>query len=145
MRYAQLVPGTVLHAGPRAVTEAEILEFARRYDPQSFHVDRAAAAASRWGGLIASGWMTCAIAMELGVRHVLDGSESFGSPGIEELRWEQPVRPGDSLRLTLTVLGARVSSSGEVGIVRWQWELHNQDQVRVLSLIATNFFELSKA
>ena len=141
MRFDEFKPGAVFRAGPREVSEQEIVEFARRYDPQPFHVDRAAAQASRWGGLISSGWMTCGVAMELAVRHVLEGSGSIGSPGLETLKWEAPVRPGDRLSLCLTVLDSRMSSSGTLGIVRWRWELTNQDAVRVLDLIATSFFE----
>jgi acyl dehydratase len=143
MRFEQLIAGSRLRAGPRAVTEDEIVEFARRYDPQPFHVDRDSASASRWGGLIASGWMTCGIAMELAVRHILDGSESIGSPGLDELRWEKPVRPGDELTLTVTILDSKVSSSGRTGVVRWRWELHNQSDDRVLSLVATSLFDVS--
>jgi acyl dehydratase len=145
MRFSQLAPGTVLRAGPRSVTEQEIMEFARRYDPQPFHVDRDRAAASRWGGLIASGWMTCSIAMELAVGQILNGSESIGSPGVDELRWDAPVRPGDELTLTITVLDARRSASGRTGIVRWRWELHNQGGARVLGVVATNLFDIGMA
>lgn len=145
MRFRDLVAGARFETAARRVTEAEIVEFARRYDPQPFHVDREKAAASRWGGLISSGWMTCAIAMELAVEHVLAGSESIGSPGVDELRWERPVRPGDELRLTVTVLESRVSSAGTTGIVRWRWELHNQRGERVLGLTAASFFEVSPA
>jgi acyl dehydratase len=143
MQFEQFIPGSTLRAGSRAVTEDEIVDFARRYDPQPFHVDRDRASASRWGGLIASGWMTCGIAMELVVRHVLDGSESVGSPGLDELRWEKPVRPGDELTLTVTILESKVSGSGRTGVVRWRWELHNQRDERVLSLIATSLFDVS--
>ncbi|HYM24501.1 MAG TPA: MaoC family dehydratase [Vicinamibacterales bacterium] len=143
MRYEQFSAGTVLRAGPRLVDDEEIVEFARRYDPQPFHVDRERAAASRWGGLIASGWMTCGIAMELAVEHILNGSESIGSPGIDELRWENPVRPGDQLMLTVTVLESRRSSSGRTGVVRWRWELHNQEGKQVLSLLATSLFDVA--
>lgn len=145
MRFDDFIPGAVFRAGPREVTEEEVIEFARRYDPQPFHVDRAAATASRWGGLIASGWMTCGVAMELAVRHVLEGSDSIGSPGIEQLKWEAPVRPGDRLKLCITVLESRISSSGTLGIVRWRWELTNHNEVRVLDLIATSFFNAPKA
>lgn len=145
MRFEQFASGAVFSAGPRAVTEDEIIEFARRYDPQPFHVDRALAAASRWGGLIASGWLTCGIAMDLAVRQILDGSESIGSPGLDELRWDNPVRPGDQLMLRITVLESRISGSGRTGVVRWRWELHNQDNKRVLALIATNLFDVSGA
>lgn len=142
MQFADFKAGSVLHAGPRHVDEQEIIEFARRYDPQPFHVDRELAARTRWRGLIASGWMTCGIAMELAVRHVLDGSDSIGSPGLDEIRWENPVRPGDALSLTLTVLESRMSSSGTTGVLRWRWELHNQAGARVLSLLATSLFDV---
>jgi acyl dehydratase len=140
--FEEITPGAVFRAGPRSVTELEIIEFARRYDPQFFHIDPARAAASRWGGVIASGWMTCGIAMELAVRGVLSDSNSIGSPGIEQLQWEKPVRPADSLSLCITVLETRISSSGALGVVRWRWELTNQDQARVLDLIATSLFDL---
>jgi acyl dehydratase len=80
--------------------------------------------------------------MELTAQHVLAGSTSFGSPGVDEVRWATPVRPGDKLTLTVTVLESRISSSGRVGIVRWRWELHNQRGDQVLSLLATSLFEL---
>ena len=142
MRFAHFIPGKVLRAGPREVSEEEIIEFARRYDPQPFHIDPRAASSSRWGGLISSGWLTCCIAMELAVRSVFDGSESIGSPGIDELRWEKPVRPGDRLELCMTVLESRISSSGTTGIVRWRWEVSNQSGARVLALLATSLFEI---
>jgi acyl dehydratase len=142
MRFADFIPGKVLRAGPREVSEEEIIEFARRYDPQPFHIDPRAASSSRWGGLISSGWLTCCIAMELAVRSVLDGSESIGSPGIDELRWEKPVRPGDRLELCMTVLESRISSSATTGIVRWRWEVSNQSGARVLALLATSFVEV---
>jgi len=145
MRFEQFAAGAVFRAGPRAVTEDEIVEFARRYDPQPFHVDRELASASRWGGLIASGWLTCGVAMDLAVRHILDGSGSIGSPGLDELRWDNPVRPDDRLMLTMTVLESKLSSSGRTGVVRWRWELHNQDNQRVLGLVATNLFDVSDA
>ncbi len=142
MKFQDIVVGAVHRSGPREVGETEIVEFARRYDPQPFHVDPAAAAATRWRGLIASGWMTCAIAMELAVGSVLVDSDSFGSPGVEALRWERPVRPGDRLSLVVTVLERRVSSAGGTGIVRWRWELENQRAERVLSMTATSFFDV---
>ena len=141
MQFEELTAGRILKAGPRLVTREEILEFAGRYDAQPFHVDEAAASRMRWGGLIASGWMTCAIAMELAVANVLAGSTSFGSPGVDEIRWPNPVRPGDQLSLTISVLESRISSSGRVGIVRWRWELHNQAALPVLALAATSLFD----
>jgi acyl dehydratase len=145
MNFSDIRPGAVFRAGPRAVGADEIIEFARRYDPQPFHVDAERAASTRWRGLIASGWMTCGIAMDLAVRGILDGSGSVGSPGIDELRWENPVRPGDELSLAVTVLESRLSSSGRTGVVRWRWELHNQQGQRVLALTATSLFDVTEA
>jgi len=145
MKFADFKPGLQIDCGTRAVSEEEILSFARRYDPQWFHVDVARADEGRWNGLIASGWMTCCIAMEMVVRTVLAGSASFGSPGVEELRWENPVRPGDTLRVRVTVLESRVSSSGRNGIVRWRWEVHSQRDRRVLNLVAVSLFDISES
>ncbi len=145
MRFAELTAGTVIESRARGVTQEEIVEFAERYDPQWFHVDAERAAASRWGGLIASGWLTCGIAMELAVESALQGSESFGSPGVDELRWLEPVRPGDALRLRIEVLDSRLSSSRRTGIVRWRWRLANQAGTPVLEMIATSLFDVSRS
>jgi acyl dehydratase len=142
VRFEELSVGKTIELGPRDVSEAEIVEFASRYDPQPFHTDRESATAGRWGGLIASGWMTCSIAMELIVRGVLQDSESYGSPGVENVEWLHPVRPGDSLRLRVTVEESRVSSSKRTGIIVWRWELYNQRDIPVLRLLGTSFFAL---
>jgi len=142
MKFGELHADQVLEFGACEVTEAEITEFATRYDPQPFHIDTAAAQASRWRGLIASGWHTCSIAMRMMVDHVLSGSESMGSPGLEYLKWPNPVRAGDELRMRLHVLETSVSKSGRVGVVRWQWTLLNQNDAPVLDLIATSLFSL---
>jgi acyl dehydratase len=131
--------------GRRSVTEAEIIEFASRYDPQWFHTDPARAAASRWQGLIASGWHTCAIAMQLLVTHVLADSESIGSPGLEQIKWPSPLRPGEAVELHVEVLQTRLSSSGKVGVVRWRWVLSTLTGTAVLDLIGTSLFELVAA
>jgi acyl dehydratase len=144
MKFSELTAGTVIETDEREVTEDEIIEFAKRYDPQSFHIDPLAAKASRWGGLISSGWMTCSVAMDLMVRRVLGNSESIGSPGVEKLEWLHPVRPGDRLRVTATILEQRVSKSGSTGVIRWQWEMRNQAQVIVLRTVATSLFALAK-
>jgi len=144
MRFADLTVGRVIETRERPVTAEEIVAFASRYDPQWFHTDPARAESGRWAGLIGSGWMTCAIGMELAVEAVLAGSESFGSPGIDQLRWLEPVRPGDALRLRLEVLETRHSSSGRTGIVRWQWRLSNQAGRPVLEMIATSLFDLGE-
>jgi acyl dehydratase len=145
VKFGELVPGLVVETGSRAVTEREIIQFATRYDPQPFHTDPARAAQSRWGGIIASGWLTCCIAMELVVHGILTGSESSGSPGIQQIEWIHPVRPGDDLHVVVTVLESRVSSSGRVGIVRWRWAVHNQLGTTVLRMISTSFFDLDGA
>jgi len=143
MKFADFRPGLVLTYGPDSITESEMLAFAREYDPQWFHVDPARAAESRWKGLIASGWQTCAVAMRLAVRGALEGSESFGSPGLEYLKWLAPVRAGDALTLHAEVLDARRSDRQPgLGVLRWRWRLVNHDDVAVLELVATSFFDL---
>lgn len=143
MKFKELEPGMVIHQGPVTMDKAEMLAFARAYDPQWFHVDPERAKDSRWGGLIASGWMTCSVAMRMAVDGILHDSESFGSPGLERLRWMVPVRPGDQLSLEATVDSKRVSSSREdLGIIRWTWRLFNQDCAQVLEVEVTSLFEL---
>src|SRR5258708_34835245 len=137
MRFEQIQAGMIINGGRRAVTEAEIIKFASRYDPQWFHVDPVRAQNSRWKGLIASGWMTCSIAMELAVKSVLDDSESIGSPGIEQLKWLNPVRPGDELELRIEVMETRLSRSGSVGIAKWRWLLTAQAGVPGVGLIGS--------
>ena len=134
-------PGQVFELGSRTVTEAEIVDFAERWDPQPFHVDPKAAAGSVFGGLIASGWHTGAMWMRLYVDAMLDGAASMGSPGIEELRWLAPVRPGDTLRGRLTVLEATPSERRpDRGTVRIRGEMVNQDDVVVMSMTSRGHF-----
>jgi acyl dehydratase len=143
LRFSDFHAGQTLEAGPAALTADEIVAFAQRYDPQWFHTDAQRAAASRWQGLIASGWHTCAVAMRLAVDHFLAGSESFGSPGLEYLKWLAPVRPGDALSLRAEVLEQRRSErQPTLGILRWRWTLVNQRGEAVLDLVATSLFEL---
>jgi acyl dehydratase len=145
MRFQEFEVGQVLRAGPRRVEESEIIAFASAYDPQWFHTDPQRAAASRWHGLIASGWHTCSIAMRMMCEGPLEQSDSIGSPGLSYLKWLAPVRPGDDLRIEATVLETRASATGRTGILRWQWRMLNQDDVVVLDLEATSLFELSKS
>jgi acyl dehydratase len=145
MRFEQIRAGMIINGGRRAVTEAEIIEFASRYDPQWFHLDPVRAQNSRWKGLISSGWMTCSIAMDLAVKSVLGDSESIGSPGIEQLKWLNPVRPGDELELRIEVMETRLSRSGSVGIVKWRWVLTTQAAVPVLDLMATSLFQIRES
>ncbi|OZI31356.1 acyl dehydratase [Bordetella genomosp. 10] len=145
MKFAEFKQGMVIKGGPVTVTEAEILAFARQYDPQWFHADPARAAEGRWGGLIASGWHTCALAMRMAVDAALHDSESFGSPGLGEVRWRVPVRPGDQLRLEARVQAVRTSSSRpDLGITSWTWVVLNQHGESVLELDATILFDLSE-
>jgi acyl dehydratase len=145
VNFSDFTPRQVIETGSYSVSEPEICEFAERYDPQWFHIDRDRAQTSRWGGLIASGWHTCAIAMRLVVEAVLAGSSSIGSPGIENLRWLSPLRPGMRVGVRIEVLECRKSSSGRSGIVRWRWRMISDSGVEVLDLIATSLFELKQS
>ncbi len=137
--FEDYAPGAVHEYGSIAVTEAEIIDFARRYDPQDMHVDPAAAARGNFGGLIASGWQTATIMMRLLVDRFLSKVASLGSPGIDELRWTRPVRPGDVLRIRVTVLeAARSRSKPDRGMVRTLVEVLNQDGELVMSLKPMN-------
>ena len=143
MKFKEFEPGLVIRHGPVTVDEADMLAFSRTYDPQWFHIDPDRAREGRWDGLIASGWMTCGLAMRMAVEAALHDSESFGSPGLERLRWTHPVRPGDQLRLEATVDSSRISSTrADLGIIRWTWRLFNQDDVQVLDVEATSLFDL---
>ena len=143
MQFADFHAGQVIEAGPYVLTEAELVQFARAYDPQWFHTDAEAAAESPFGGLIASGWHTCSIAMRLVVDAVLAGSESCASPGLEPVRWPTPVRPGDALRLVADVIEVRRSEKRPtLGILRWRWRLFNQREMLVLDVEVTSLFKL---
>ena len=140
MKFTDFSVGQIIDAGSLVVDEASVVAFAAQFDPQPFHVDKAAAAAGHWNGLIASGFHTCGMAMRLVVDKVLRGSDSYASPGLEYVKWPSPVRPGDLLSLKLEILDVRRSRSGEHGIVRWHWIMTNQSDSVVLDLIATSFF-----
>jgi acyl dehydratase len=127
-------PGEVHEFGSYTVTADEIVEFAKRYDPQPFHTDPAAAAKSIYGGLIASGWMTGALMMRILVDNFISQASSMGSPGMDELRWLKPVRPGDTLRVRVAVIEARRSQSKpDRGILLAQQECLNQNNEVVMS------------
>jgi acyl dehydratase len=134
--------GKVRELGPAPpVTREAILAFAHQFDPQVFHVDEAAARRSSFGGLVASGWHTCGMAMRLYVDAVLHRAASLGSPGIEKLRWLKPVRPGDVLRLRVEVLEARPSESKpHLGLVRSLWRMTNQASEVVLEMEGWGMF-----
>jgi len=132
-------PDAVFDYGDIRVTEAEIIEFARRYDPQDMHVDPEAAARGRFGGLVASGWHTAAMTMRLVSENFLPKAASLASPGIDELRWLKPVRPGDMLRIRVTVVEATPSRSrSDRGMVRSLVETLNQDGDVVMKMKPMN-------
>jgi acyl dehydratase len=137
--FEDYIPGTVFEYGEIRVEESEILDFARRFDPQDMHVDPEKAARGRFGGLIASGWHTGAMAMRLLADNFLPKTASLASPGIDELRWLRPVRPGDVLRIRVSVLEATPSrSKADRGMVRTLIEVLNQDGEVVMSLKPMN-------
>jgi acyl dehydratase len=134
-RYFEDYPvGAVYGGGPVTVSEADILDFARRYDPQPMHTDKAAAEAGPFGGLIASGWHTGSLMMQLLVRHFVPRG-NLASPGLDELRWVRPVRPGDALSLRASVESARRShSKPDQGVVISFVEVLNQHGEVVMTL-----------
>jgi acyl dehydratase len=133
-------PGAIYEYGHRTVTEDEIVEFARRYDPQLIHIDAGWAATGPFGTLIASGWHTTSMFTRMFVDHYLSHVASLVSPGVDELRWVVPVRPGDTLRMRVTILETRRSQSRpDRGIVRTLGELINQDDQVALHQIPLNF------
>jgi len=128
--FEDLTPGRSFDLGSVAIDEAEMLEFARRFDPQWYHVDRERATASTWGGLIASGWFTASLCMRIYVDEVLSQAAADTSPGLEELRWLAAVRAGDTLRGVLTVVDALDSSRGpDLGTAVLRWEMIRDDPI----------------
>ena len=139
--FEDYVPGPVYEYGYASATQDEIIEFARRFDPQPIHIDPAYAASGPFGGIIASGWHTSALMMRLFADHVVSSVASLASPGVDELRWIVPVRPGDALRLRSSVQQARLSrSKPDRGLVHSRLELINQDDLTVLSMVAMALF-----
>ncbi len=139
--FEDFAAGEIITLGSYTITRDEIVAFAAQWDPQPFHLDDAAARESPFGGLIASGWHTCAIFMRLLVDGLLNSSASLGSPGLDELRWLKPVRPGDALRPRITVLETTPSARQvSRGAVRWVGEAFNQDDEVVMRIVGRNLF-----
>ncbi len=139
--FEDFAPGQVHDLGSVTVDAAEMVAFARRFDPQPFHVDPEAAAASHFGGLVASGWFTCALFMRLYVDRLLAGSASQGSPGMDQVRWLRPVRGGDVLTGSVEVVATRPSSRRpDRGTITTRSELRNQDGEVVLTMTADGMF-----
>ena len=138
LHWEDFAAGSVACYGPRTITREEILAFAAEFDPQPMHADEEAARATMLGGLVASGWHTCAVAM----RMIADGfvlkSASMGSPGVEEVRWLRPVRPGDSLTLRASVVETRPSGSRPgMGLVKFHYEMLDQSDNCAMTLVST--------
>jgi acyl dehydratase len=132
--------GDVVELGRRTLDKERMVAFAREFDPQAFHTDEKAAEASIYGGLIASGWLTGSVLMRLFYDGYLKDTASMGSPGIDELRWLKPVRPGDTLSARLTVLETAASrSKPDRGIVRTLMEVLNQHGEIVMTTKGVNF------
>ncbi|MDQ6619819.1 MAG: MaoC family dehydratase [Pseudomonadota bacterium] len=133
--------GWCYESDARALSAQEIVAFARAYDPQAYHTDAETARMTPFGGLIASGWHTCAIAMRLMCDGYLLESSCIGSPGIEALRWLRPVRPGDALRLRSTVLEQTPSQSTPTrGTVKFTWDVLNQNREVVCTMVGRQHF-----
>jgi acyl dehydratase len=139
--WEDFIPGRVFQTPTRTLSEEDMVRFAREYDPQGFHTDAQAARSSPFGGLIASGWQTCGVTMRLMCDGYLLETSCAGSPGLEELRWLKPVRPGDTLRLKSTVLEATPSARQvNRGTVLFLWETLNQNGEVVLSMRGRQLF-----
>jgi acyl dehydratase len=128
-------PGTVASYGPRLVTREEIVAFAAEFDPQPMHLDEAAGAATLLGGLAASGWHSCCILMRIIADGFINDSSSLGAPGVDEVRWLKPLRPGTQVRVRTTVLGTRASSSRpEIGFVKCLFEMLDERDAVLVTL-----------
>ncbi|HXP95642.1 MAG TPA: MaoC family dehydratase [Telmatospirillum sp.] len=135
--FEDYVTGDIHRFGRIAVEEDEVISFAKRFDPQSFHTDADVARQGPFGGLIASGWHTAGLMMRLLTEHFLSSVASLGSPGIDELRWLKPVRPSDVLSLRVTIREAVPSrSKPDRGMVRSFIEVLNQSDDVVMTLVA---------
>lgn len=138
--FEDYVPGAVHEFGAMKVEEDEVLAFGRRFDPQPFHTDPEAAKQTEYGGLMASGWHTAALMMRMYSDHYLSHVATLVSPGVDEVRWLLPVRPGDVLSLRVTVVEARRSKSRpDRGLVRSATEVLNQRGETVMTLTGLNF------
>lgn len=137
--FEDLNEGEIRELGSYTVRRDEMIEFAQQYDPQQIHTDEASAQESIFGGIIASGWYTAGICMQLLVEGFLNNTASMGAQGLEELSWPTPVRPGDTITIENEILETRPSESrDDRGYVRNQTRGYNQDGEKVISWTATN-------
>jgi acyl dehydratase len=138
--------GEVQALGQTTVQREEVIEFATRFDPQPFHVDEVAAKESIFGGLIASGWHTCSMVMRMMCDTYLNQAASLGSPGLDNIRWLKPVRPGDTIRAQRTTLEIKPSSSKpDRGVVKSRWEVFNQHDELVMTMEGLGMFKRRSA
>lgn len=138
--WEDLTVGETIEIGSHSFTEEEILSFAKQFDPQPFHINPEAAKGSIFGGLIASGWHTCSVVMRLMCDAYLNETASLGSPGMEEVQWLKPVRAGDTLRATRTILESRTTSKPDRGLVQARWDAYNQKGEHVLMMRGYGLF-----
>ena len=135
LHWEDFTPGRVFEHGPRRISREEIVAFAAEFDPQPMHLDEEAARNTMLGGLAASGWHACGILMRMCTDSFVLNSASMGAPGVDEVKWLMPIRPGDELTLRSTVLEARVSKSRtDMGFVRFMFELFNQSGKPAMTL-----------
>jgi acyl dehydratase len=143
MKFADLYVGQVLTHGPASLTEEQILDFARQWDPQWFHTDPERAAAGHFQGLIASGWQTCALAMRMAVECLLHDSDALASPGVDHIRWLLPVRPNEPFTFRAEILEVRRSQKQpQLGVMRSSWALLQADGRPVMTLEASVLYRL---
>ena len=145
--FEDLVIGTKSSFGRYIVTREEVIEFASKYDPQAFHLDDNAAAATHFGRLSASGWHSCAMVMAMVVANMKNNDQAgLGSPGLDELRWLKPVYPGDTLRCETELLEKTPSRSRpEMGSFRSTLCVFNQDDVMVMRFISIGLIQTRPA
>ncbi len=141
IHWEDFVPGQVTEYGPRLITREEIIAFAAEFDPQPMHLDEDAASASMLGGLAASGWHSCCLLMRMISENALEGSSFMGAPGIEEVKWLAPVRPGERLTVRATVLETRPSRSRpDMGFVKFHYELFGAGERKLMTLTVIPMF-----
>ncbi len=141
LHWEDFQPGAVAIYGPRLVTREEIVAFAAEFDPQPMHLDEAAASATMLGGLGASGWHTCCLLMRMIADGFVLDSSSMGAPGIDEVRWLKPLRPGTNIRIRVTVLECRPSNSRpEMGLVKFRYEVLDEAESCLTVMTSTSMF-----